>query len=75
MSEWNDATIASRVRLKPAHSLAHPRIANYTSVRITPWIASFEFRLFELTWLTAAAKTTNDGQVAPKGLDNHLVPA
>ncbi len=73
MSESKDATIALNVRLKPSDSSAHPRAANYTNVGIAQGIAYLDFGFIEPALLAAIAKTAKDGQVAPKGLDGHLV--
>ena len=73
MNESKDATIALNVRLKPSDSSAHPRAANYTNVGIAQGIAYVDFGFIEPTLLAAIAKTTKDGQTAPKGLDGHLV--
>ncbi len=73
MSEPRDATSALNVRLKPSESLAHPRAANYTNVGIAQGIAYLDFGFIEPALLAAIVKTAKDGQVAPKGLDGHLV--
>lgn len=73
MREFKDATIALNVRLKPSDSSAHPRAANYTNVGVAQGIAYLDFGFIEPTLLAAIAKTTEDGQAAPKGLDGHLV--
>ena len=73
MSESKDTTIALNVRLKPSDSSAHPRAANYTNIGIAQGIAYLDFGFIEPAVLAAIAKTAKDGQVAPKGLDGHLV--
>lgn len=73
MRESNDATIALNVRLKPSDYSAHPRAANYTNVGVAQGIAYLDFGFIEPTLLAAIAKTTEEGQAAPKGLDGHLV--
>ena len=72
MSEPKDI-ISLNVRLKPSDSSAHPRAANYTNVGIAQGIAYLDFGFIELALLAAVAKTAKDGQVAPKGLEGHLV--
>lgn len=73
MREFKDTTISLNVRLKPSDSSADPRAANYTNVGITQGIAYLDFGFIEPALLAAIAKTAKDGQVAPKGLDGHLV--
>jgi hypothetical protein len=73
MSEAKDMTIALNVRLKPSESSAHPRATNYTNVGVAQGIAYLDFGFIEPTLLAAIAKTTKDGQAAPKGLDGTLV--
>ena len=73
MSNAKDQTIALNVRLKPGESSAHPRATNYTNVGVAQGIAYVDFGFIEPTLLVAIAKTATDGQVAPKGLDGHLV--
>lgn len=73
MSESKDTTITLNVRLKPSDSSAHPRAANYTNIGIAQGIAYLDFGFIEPQLLAAVAKTAKDGQVAPKGLDGHLV--
>jgi len=66
-------TIALNVRLKPSESSAHPRAANYTNIAMAQGIAYLDFGFIEPAVLAAIAKTAKNGQVAPKGLDGHLV--
>jgi hypothetical protein len=73
MGAFKDTTIALNVRLKPSDSSAHPRAANYTNVAVAQGIAYLDFGFIEPALLAAVAKTAKDGQVAPKGLDGHLV--
>lgn len=73
MSKSNDTTIALNLRLKPSESSAHPRTANYTNVGVAQGIAYVDFGFIEPALLATIAKTAKDGQVAPKGLDGHLV--
>ncbi len=73
MSHSQDNTIALNVRLKPSESSAHPRATNYSNVGIAQGIAYLDFGFIEPALLAAIAKTAKDGQVAPKGLDGHLV--
>jgi hypothetical protein len=73
MGKSNNTTIALNVRLKPSESSAHPRAANYTNVGVAQGIAYLDFGFIEPALLAAIAKTTEDGQAAPKGLDGHLV--
>jgi hypothetical protein len=73
MSDSQDNTIALNVRLKPSESSAHPRATNYSNVGIAQGIAYLDFGFIEPALLAAIAKTAKDGQVAPKGLDGHLV--
>jgi hypothetical protein len=73
MSDAKDQTIAFNVRLKPSESSAHPRATNYTNVGVAQGIAYLDFGFIEPTGLAAIAKTTKNGQVAPKGLDGTLV--
>jgi hypothetical protein len=73
MSDTKDKTIALNNRLKPSESSAHPRATNYTNVGMAQGIAYIDFGFIEPTLLSAIAKTTKDGQVAPKGLDGTLV--
>ena len=73
MSEPKAQTIALNVRLKPSESSAHPRATNYTNVGVSQGIAYVDFGFIEPTQLAAVAKTANDGQAAPKGLEGALV--
>ncbi len=73
MSELKDTTIELNVRLKPSDPSAHPRAANYTNVGSAQGIAYLDFGFIEPALLAAIAKTTKDGQAAPKGLDGHLI--
>jgi hypothetical protein len=73
MSDAKDQTIALNVRLKPSESSAHPRATNYTNVGVAQGIAYLDFGFIEPALLAAIAKTTQDGQAAPKGLEGHLV--
>ena len=61
------------VRLKHSESSALPRAANYTNVAMAQGMAYLEFGFIEPALLAAIAKTTNNGQAAPKGVDGHLV--
>jgi len=73
MSEPKDKTIALNVRLKPSEPSAHPLATNYTNVGVAPGIAYVDFGFIDPTLLGAIAKTSKDGQAAPKGLEGHLV--
>ncbi|WHZ22874.1 MAG: hypothetical protein OJF47_001986 [Nitrospira sp.] len=73
MSDSNDTTIALNVRLKPSDASAHPRAANYSTVGVAQSIAYLDFGFIEPALLAAIAKTAQDGQAAPKGLDGHFV--
>jgi hypothetical protein len=73
MSDATDKTISLNVRLKPSESSAQPRATNYTNVGVAQGIAYVDFGFIEPTVLAAIAKTTKDGQAAPKGLQGHLV--
>ena len=73
MSDSTDKTIPLNVRLKPSEQSAHPLAANYTNVGVAQGIAYLDFGFIEPAALAAIAKTAKDGQVAPKGLDGHLV--
>ena len=61
------------IRLNPSEPSAHPKAANYTNVGIAQGMAYLDFGFIEPALLAAIAKTAKDGQVAPKGLDGHLV--
>lgn len=73
MRDAKEKTIALNVRLKPSESSTHPRATNYTNVAVAQGIAYLDFGFIEPTLLAAIAKTAKDGQVAPKGLEGHLV--
>jgi hypothetical protein len=73
MSEPKTQTIALNVRLKPSESSAHPRATNYTNVGVAQGIVYVDFGFIEPSLLAAIAKTTKDGQAAPKGLEGALV--
>ena len=73
MRDAKEKTIALNVRLKPSESSTHPRATNYTNVAVAQVIAYLDFGFIEPTLLAAIAKTAKDGQVAPKGLEGHLV--
>jgi len=73
MSNPNDKIIALNVRLKPSEPSTHSQAADYTNVGIAQGIAYVEFRFIEPALLAAIAKTANDGQAAPQGLEGHLV--
>ena len=73
MSEAKDKTLALNVRLKPSEWSAHPRATNYSNVGVAQGIASVDFVFIEPTLLAAIAKTANEGQAAPKGLEGTLV--
>lgn len=66
-------TIALNVRLKPTEPSAHPLASNYTNVGVAQGIAYLDFGFIEPAMLAAIAKTSKDGQSAPKGLEGHLV--
>ncbi|MBY0246052.1 MAG: hypothetical protein K2Q17_00190 [Nitrospiraceae bacterium] len=68
-----DNAISLNVRLKPSESSAHPHAVNYSNVGVAQGIAYLDFGFIEPVALAAIAKTTKDGQPAPKGLDGHLV--
>ncbi len=73
MNEAKDTTIAFNVRLKPSESSAHSRATNHTNVGVAQGIAYVDFGFIEPTLLAAIAKTSKDGQTAPKGLEGALV--
>jgi hypothetical protein len=72
MSEFNDQTLALKVRLKPSEPSAHPKATNYTNVGVAQGVAYFDFGFIEPTLLATIAKTSKDGQAAPKGLEGTL---
>ena len=73
MSDVKDQTIALNVRLKPSESSGHPRATNNTNVTVAKGIVYLDFGFIEPTLLAAIAKTSKDGQAAPKGLEGTLV--
>lgn len=73
MSELNDTTCALNVWLKSSDSSAQPRAANYANVGVAQGMAYLDFGFIEPATLAAIAKTTKDGQAAPKGLDGYFV--
>ena len=73
MNEAKDKVLALNVRLKPSESSAHPRATNYTYVGVAQRIAYIDFGFIEPTILAAIAKTTKDGQAAPKAIDGQIV--
>lgn len=73
MSETKDKVLALNVRLKAGESSAHPRAANYTNVAVAQGIAYLDFGFIEPSLLGAIAKTSKDGQSAPKGIEGQLV--
>ena len=73
MSDVKDQTIALNVRLKPSESSGHPRATNYTNVAVAKGVVYLDFGFIEPTLLAAIAKTSKDGQAAPKGLEGALV--
>lgn len=73
MSELKDKTLELNVRLKSSESSAPPLATNYTNVGVAQGIAYVDFGFIEPALLGAIAKTTKDGQAAPKGLEGHLV--
>jgi hypothetical protein len=73
MNDMNDRTIALNVRLKPSEPSAHPHATNYSNVGVAQGIAYVDFGFIEPGLLAAIAKTSKDGQAAPKGLDGMLV--
>jgi len=73
MSEQKPKTIPLNVRWMPSESSARPLATNYTNVCVTPGIAYVDFGFIEPALLGAIAKTSKDGQAAPKGLEGHLV--
>src|SRR5690349_21273565 len=73
MSETNDKVLALNVRLKSSDSSSHPRTANYTNVSIAQGIGYLDFGFIEPAMLAAIAKTSKDGQAAPKGIEGQLV--
>ena len=72
-SEAKAKTIALIVRLKPNESSTRPLAANYTNVGVAQGIAYIDFGFVEPAMLAAIAKTAKEGQVAPKGLEGHLL--
>jgi len=73
MKEPKGKTIPLNVRLKTSESSARPLATNYTNVGVTQGIAYVDFGFIEPALLGAIAKTSKDGQAAPKGLEGHLV--
>jgi hypothetical protein len=73
MSDAQDTTIALNVRLNPSEPSAHPRAVNYTNVSVAQGIAYVDFGFIEPALFAAIAKTAKDGQLAPKGVEGHLV--
>lgn len=73
MSEPKDSSIPLKVRLNPSDSSAHPRVANYTTVGVAQGMAYLDCGFIEPALLAALAKTSKDGQAAPKRVDGHLV--
>ena len=73
MNETKEKVLALNVRLKPSEPSAHPRATNYTNVGVAQGIAYVDFGFIEPTLLGAIAKTANDGQAAPKGIEGQLV--
>ena len=73
MNEANDKVLALNVRLKSNDSSAHPRAVNYTNVGVAQGIAYVDFGFIEPLLLGAIAKTTKNGQAAPKGIEGQLV--
>ena len=73
MSESKDKSLQLNVRFKPSESSTHPLATNYTNVGVAQGIAYVDFGFIEPALLGAIAKTAKDGQVAPKGLEGHLV--
>jgi hypothetical protein len=73
MCETKDKTIELNVRLKPTESSAHPKATNYTNAGVAQGIAYVDFGFIEPALLAAVAKTVEDGQAAPKGLDGAFV--
>ena len=73
MSDAKGQTLALNVRVKPSEPSAYPRATNYTNVGVAQGIAYLDFGFIEPTLLAAIAKTTKDGQAAPKGLEGSLV--
>ncbi len=73
MTDVKGQTMAVNVRLKPSESSAHPSATNYTNVGVAQGIAYLDFGFIEPRLLAAIAKTSKDGQAAPKGLEGALV--
>lgn len=73
MTEAKDKTIALNVCLKPSEPSAHPSATNYTSVGVAQGIVYVDFGFIEPALLAAVAKTSKEGQAAPKALDGTLV--
>ncbi len=73
MSEAKDTTVALNVRLKPMDLSNLPHQANYSTVGVAQGIAYVDFGFIEPTVLAAIAKTTKDGQAAPKAIESQLV--
>jgi len=73
MSETKDKVLALNVRLKSSDSSSHPRATNYTNVGLLQGIAYLDFGFIEPGLLGAIAKTSKDGQSAPKGIEGQLV--
>ena len=64
--DTKDQTIVWNVHVKPSESSAHPRATNDTNVAVAQGIVYVDFGFIEPTLLAAIAKTTKDGQAAPK---------
>ena len=73
MNEGKDKVLALNVRLKSNDSSSHPRATNYTNVGVAQGIAYVDFGFIEPSLLGAIAKTTMNGQTAPKGIEGQLV--
>jgi hypothetical protein len=73
MSETKGITVALNVRLKPVDHSHLPHQANYSNVGVAQGMAYVDFGFIEPGLLGAIAKTTKDGQAAPKAIDGQLV--
>lgn len=66
-------SVALNVRLRAGDSSARPLATNYTNVGVAQGIAYVDFGFIEPGLIGAIAKTTKDGQTAPKAIDGQLV--
>jgi hypothetical protein len=65
-------TIGLGVRLLPAGDSDQPRVANYTSVTVSPGMVFLDFGFFEPAMLAALPRVAQEGGKLPESINGRL---